>query len=263
MFRRTRRWAKAAEIFKGVIRDSTAGHGPDSPAVLLARYNLAGTYEESDGWDVAEPFRREQLAACRRRDPPGSDDIANQLGRLGANLIHQHKWQEAELLLNECLTIREKRSSDHWTRFQAMSRLGGAILGQRRFAEAEPLIVPAYEALQARAATLSGNDKYEVYWAAERVLRLYEGWGKPQVASDWRKKMDAEMLRVIDYRPDYYGLPIGPGRKIPDGVDAFVRPTASNIQALRAASALQGIGAGAVAFLFCAEPRRGRPPRSA
>ena len=43
---------------------------------------------------------------------------------------------------------------DDWPRFNAMSLLGGALLGQGRYAEAEPLIVAGYEGMKAREAKI-------------------------------------------------------------------------------------------------------------
>ena len=43
---------------------------------------------------------------------------------------------------------------DDWSRFNTMSQLGGALLGQGRYAEAEPLVIEGYEGMKARAAKI-------------------------------------------------------------------------------------------------------------
>ena len=71
----------------------------------------------------------------------------------------QSRWTEAEPLLRECLAICEKASADDWKRYDAMSLLGGALLGQGRYAEAEPLIVPGYEGMKERESRITVPDQ--------------------------------------------------------------------------------------------------------
>ena len=72
------------------------------------------------------------------------------MAQLGLNLIQQRKWAEAETVLRECLAIREKAQPDDWSTFNTRSLLGGSLLGQKKFAEAEPLILAGYEGMKAR-----------------------------------------------------------------------------------------------------------------
>ena len=66
----------------------------------------------------------------------------------------QRKWAEAEAILRECLAIREKAQPDDWTTFNTRSQLGGSLMGQKKFAEAEPLILAGYEGMKAREAKI-------------------------------------------------------------------------------------------------------------
>ena len=66
------------------------------------------------------------------------------------NLIQQTKHADAETILRECLTIREKTEPDAWRTFNTQSLLGEAILGQKKYDEAESLLVKGYEGLKAR-----------------------------------------------------------------------------------------------------------------
>jgi hypothetical protein len=56
--------------------------------------------------------------------------------------IIRAKWSEAEWVLRESLAIRDKAIPDDGSRFDVMSLLGGAVLGQGRDVQAEPPIVP-------------------------------------------------------------------------------------------------------------------------
>jgi hypothetical protein len=98
-------------------------------------------------------------------------------------------WSEAEPVLRECLAIRATALPDDWSRFNTMSQLGGALLGQGRCAEAEPLVVPGYEGLKARANRIPAQGKHRLAEAAERVVRLYEAWDQPAKAAEWQARL--------------------------------------------------------------------------
>jgi eukaryotic-like serine/threonine-protein kinase len=52
--------------------------------------------------------------------------------------------------VRECLAIREKKEPDAWTTFNGRSQLGGALLGHKRYADAEPLLLKGYEGMKQR-----------------------------------------------------------------------------------------------------------------
>jgi hypothetical protein len=64
-----------------------------------------------------------------------------------------------------------------------MSLLGGALLGQGRYTDAESLVVPGYEGLKAREAMIGLANRETVREAAEQVIRLYENWDKTELAT--------------------------------------------------------------------------------
>jgi hypothetical protein len=108
----------------------------------------------------------------------------------GSNLIRQNKWTEAEPLLRSCLAIRRKAQADDWSTFHAESMLGGSLLGQKRFAEAEPSILSGYEGMKKREERIPTQAKAGLTEAARRVIQLYESWGKPDEAAQWRLKLE-------------------------------------------------------------------------
>ena len=116
--------------------------------------------------------------------------------------MKQSRWSEAEPILRECLAIRDKVIPDLWQRFNTMSQLGGALLGQGRYAQAEPLIVGGYEGLKAREAKIPAPSRPRLREAAERVARLYDAWGRPDEAAAWKLK-----LGLADLPADVFAAP--------------------------------------------------------
>jgi tetratricopeptide (TPR) repeat protein len=193
---------EAIGMHEANLRQMESKLGPDHPDTLLSRSNLAEAYEADRRWADAEPLRRDALARSRKAAKPDSPRLAGDLTLLGQDLLQQAKWSEAEPVLRECLAIREKMMPDHWVRFNTMSQLGGALLGQGRYAEAEPLIVPGYEGMKARAAKIPAMGKARLPEAAGRVVRLYEAWGRPRPAAEWKRR-----LGLADLPADVFATP--------------------------------------------------------
>ena len=140
-------------------------------------------------WSEAEPLLREALERARKQFRPGDPRNAALMAPLGLCLIQQGKWVEAEPLLRETLAIREKTQPGDWTTFNTRSLLGGSLLGQKRYAEAEPLIVAGYEGMKAREAGIPPEGKPRLTEAAERLIKLYDAWGKKDKAAEWRARL--------------------------------------------------------------------------
>jgi hypothetical protein len=92
-------------------------------------------------------------------------------------------------MFRESLAIWEKAVPDDLGRFHTMSLLGGVLLAQGRHAEAEPLIVQGYEGMKAREASIPATSGFLLREGAERVVRLYEAWGKGGEATAWKAKL--------------------------------------------------------------------------
>ncbi len=99
------------------------------------------------------------------------------------------RWADAEPVLRECLTIRAKVKPDDWSTFNSRSQLGGSLAGQKKYAEAEPLILAGYEGLKAREAKLPPSAIARLPEAADRVIELYLSWGKAEEAARWRARL--------------------------------------------------------------------------
>ena len=89
------------------------------------------------------------------------------------------------------MTIYLESRPDDWRTFNTHSLLGGSLLGQTKYAEAEPLLLSGYEGMKTREASIPPKDKVRLSQAAERVVKLYEAWGKPDRAAKWRKELES------------------------------------------------------------------------
>ena len=154
-----------------------------------ARPQLAAAYEAAGEFARAEPFYRDGLEQARKQFGPNDLRSAGAMASLGLNLLKQQKFADAEPMLRECLGIREMAQPDEWSTFNARSLLGGSLFGQKKYAESEPLLLSGYAGLKTREAKIPVPAKPRLPEAGERVVKLYEAWGQPDKAREWRKKL--------------------------------------------------------------------------
>jgi serine/threonine protein kinase len=151
--------------------------------------NLIQCQERLGKLGQAEAWRRKWLAVVRERSGADSLPYADVLADLGSNLLRQNRAAEAEGVLRECLAVREKRQPEAWGTFHTRSLLGEALLGQKKYAEAEAPLRAGYDGLKQREATIPSAVKGRLTEALRRVVRLYEAWGKPDAANAWRANL--------------------------------------------------------------------------
>jgi serine/threonine protein kinase/tetratricopeptide (TPR) repeat protein len=168
--------------------------GPGHPTTVQCLVHLARAYRDVGDLGKAESVCRVALTRARKslslNDPPAFRALTT----LGWVLLDEKKWPEAEQVFRECLDVRQKYQPNAWATFDTRSLLGEALLGQGRFAEAEPLIVSGFEGMNRLEATIPKPSKAQFANASRRVIRLYEAWGKPDQAKSWKAKLGLDDL---------------------------------------------------------------------
>jgi serine/threonine protein kinase len=179
----------AIPLFEQTVAAQTAKLGPDHPDTLISQQHLASAHRSADDPARAEPFRRAILAGKKKPLNAEHPGVAQLLDNLGWSLLKQQKWTEAEPILRESLKIRQKAEPDEWSTFNTRSQLGGSLLAQKKYVEAEYLILSGYEGMKVREAKIPALTKGRLTEAGERVVQLYEDWGQPEIAAEWRAKL--------------------------------------------------------------------------
>jgi tetratricopeptide (TPR) repeat protein len=149
---------------------------------IVSTYTTAGQLDKAEGW------QRKRAAFVKERAGATSADYGSELANLGLNLLQQKKWTEADPVLRECLAIRDKVQPDDWRTFNTQSMLGGALVGQRKYADAEPLLLKGYDGMKARERTIpqSGGGELRIAAALDRLIELYTATDKPEEVKKWR-----------------------------------------------------------------------------
>jgi hypothetical protein len=93
--------------------------------------------------------------------------------------------------LRDCLAISDKHNPHSWLTFNTQSLLGGALLGQKKYAEAELLLLSGDEGMKKQKDKVPPQGKIRLPEAAERVVQLYKATCKKDEAARWRKELEA------------------------------------------------------------------------
>lgn len=124
-------------------------------------------------------------------DGEGSSALSDLQIALAQTLLMLGKFEESELLARASLALREKRfAADTYQVQSARATLGSALVGQKRYAEAEPLLAAGCEFFKRRG--VSGQASLNNIQITNRVtslVQLYEVTGRPEQAADWKKPL--------------------------------------------------------------------------
>jgi len=177
----------AETLFQQTLETSRKALGPEQQNTLGVMNNLADLYVRQGRRAEAEAMYRQVLEVRRRVLVPEHPRIARVLASLGELKIEQEDYRDAQALLRQALQIRDKATPNAWERYYAQSLLGAALAGERKYAEAEPLLLSGYRGLQQRRNFMPFENRGNVQRARQEILRLYEQWGKAEQATNWRK----------------------------------------------------------------------------
>jgi tetratricopeptide (TPR) repeat protein len=178
---------EAIRLFEQVRAACHKKLGADHPSTLNSMGNLGMAYCVAKQGDKAAPLLKELVAGQRKRSPKEDPRFAGLLAQMALHLLNCEQFATAEEMLRESLAIREKKQPDSWTTFNTMSLLGGALLGQKKYAEAEPLLVKGYEGMKAREKTIPKEAATSLPKALGRLIELYTVLEKPEAVKKYQE----------------------------------------------------------------------------
>lgn len=175
-------------MFRDIIAREERVLGSLHPNTIDSHVNLALLYQRLGRLEEAEAYYR--LALERAREAFGPDDVitARNASDLADLYLDLHRWEEAETLSRAALAIcREKLPAGHAHIAAASLRLGMSLSGQQRYAEAEPLLLEAYDLY----AAFFGADEEHTQDVVTALIELYTAWERPDRVTSWQARLAA------------------------------------------------------------------------
>jgi serine/threonine protein kinase len=139
----------------------------------------------------AQPLYRDFLEKARAQQDRLPPFVIWRIGSVGQALLGRREFADAEAFLRLYMTLAEKQP-DGWRRYDVVSALGACLSGEKKYADAEPLLVQAYDGLRKYEARIPALFRRARLAAAlSRLVQFYEETDKPDDAVRWRTEMEA------------------------------------------------------------------------
>jgi tetratricopeptide (TPR) repeat protein len=163
-------------------------NGPEHPQTLNIIAGLATSYREAGKFEQAASLLEAGLPVARKRLP--HDDVVTgvMLCEFGLAKLNAKAFAGAEPPFREGLAILQKLIPDSLATLCGRSDLGAALLGQKKFAEAEPLLLASFAGLKKREKTIPAGRRYRLTEVVDRLIELYTATDKPDEVTKWRRE---------------------------------------------------------------------------
>jgi tetratricopeptide (TPR) repeat protein len=145
---------------------------------------ILGRYPEA-----AERFSR-LIAIDKTALDVQQESIPAAIANLGWTQFHQRKFSEAKTTLREALRGYKNIKSETWERYNTESMLGAVLVATGEYDEAAKHLMNSYDKLleppPARRPAAGFTAESE---PGERIVSLYQCWGKPGKVAEWRNRI--------------------------------------------------------------------------
>ncbi len=187
VLRQNRKFAEATPYQEEALALSRKARGDDHPDTIITLGGLALLLSDGENpakdYARAETLSREALERGRRLLPAEHPQTIYNLIDLGSILIKRDNAVAAETTLREASALAQKvLPPDHFRRIHAQHMLGRCLAAQKRYGEAEPLLLSSWQTFQ----RMRGVQDHWTGIAREELVKLYEGWNKPNQAAAYR-----------------------------------------------------------------------------
>ena len=152
-------------------------YGEEQPDVASSLYDLARVLRDEGKLEESETLQREALAIRRKLLGNEHRRVGDSLEELSRTLLEEKKFPEAESAARESLAIWQTKYPDAYSVFVGQSLLGGCLLGEKRYAEAEPLLLSGYGGLTQREGTMPAQNRARLKEAVKWLAEFYEQTG--------------------------------------------------------------------------------------
>ena len=155
--------------------------GDEHPDVAQSLNNLAMLSYGKGDHKSAESHNREALALRRKLLGAEHPDVAASLLNLARAIQAQGAFEKAEPLYLEALAMERKLlGAQHPLLGATLSSFGACLTEMKRYREAEEKLLEAHGMLK----TLFGEQHERTKTNTQRLIRLYEAWGRPDKAAE-------------------------------------------------------------------------------
>jgi tetratricopeptide (TPR) repeat protein len=181
---------KALLLFEQTLQQRCAVRGLEHPETLRAMNYLARCRLRCGQLAQADALLVDAERKWRSSAPNDGPVAALTLANRSECCLRQGRYEDAEKFAREYVTFLDTRPQRPWSKAEATGLLGAALLGQRRFAEAEPKLLSSFNDLEAIYSCVPAHTGPRLRQSIGRSLtQLYEQSGQDELAGQWKKRL--------------------------------------------------------------------------
>jgi eukaryotic-like serine/threonine-protein kinase len=190
-FRNERRFAEAEPYFSKLVPLVIASPGEGAQQTRIDMFLAADNHASAGHFADSERMFSQLLEVQRRLAGPETINTLVTLSNLGWVRLQQKRYSDAEGTFREAAAILNRTAPDSWERYNVESMLGASVSAQRKFEQAEPLLISGYEGMQPRkpSSTATNASRFTLDQAGEAIAQHYGDWGKLEKQSEWTAKI--------------------------------------------------------------------------
>jgi tetratricopeptide (TPR) repeat protein/tRNA A-37 threonylcarbamoyl transferase component Bud32 len=185
------RYEDAETLLSQVLVTRTRVLGKEHPNTLNTQWNLGDAYRQQGKPERAEPLFVAVAESRSRTLGVRNSSTAFAWYSLGEVRVDQQKYAAAEQPLRTAISVFEA-IPDGWGRYGSTSLLGASLLGQHKYADAEPALVSGYEGLLRFHTAIPSSESGLFPKAKGWILQLYRDSNEPGKEVEWRTKFERD-----------------------------------------------------------------------
>jgi hypothetical protein len=163
--------------------------GPEHPDTLLTMNNLGLLWtQQPEKFAAAEQMLTEAAQARGRALGAAHRDTLESWVQTAIAQMLQRKFTQAEATLRPVCNAYVDAKLDVWQRYACQVYLGECLVAEKRYQEAEPVLLAGYDGLAQRKASIPATSRPTLDRAADWLVRLYTEEGKLDLAAQWKQK---------------------------------------------------------------------------
>jgi len=189
LYRLQGRYAQADPLLAKALEARRRLLGDEHPDTLANMHDLALLRQNQGNYAEASALFATVLEKRRHVLGSAHPDTLDTILSLSDVCLAQNQYAEAEPLLREALATYESTNPGSWQRNRAQSLLGASLMAQGKFAEAEPLLLDGYNGMLQQKSAIPFENRSGIAQTGELIVQLYEKWGKPEKAAQWRETL--------------------------------------------------------------------------
>jgi eukaryotic-like serine/threonine-protein kinase len=183
-----KKYSLAEPLFGQTIEIHRRASALKSRHALATLSDAAFMYQREGKYAIAENYEAQALAGWQQAAGSNSAIAMDAAADLATTYVSEGKFAAAEPLARQAVEFDRRNRPDDWQRFRAETLLGASLAGQKKFPEAEPLLLEGYRGMLAQKERIAAPNWYHLDLASAWAVQLYRAWRKPEKAAAWERE---------------------------------------------------------------------------